>query len=678
MQRHQAGDLAAAEALYRQVLSTDAHAVDAMINLGAICMQTNRNADAVTLFRSAAALNPQHAVVHANLAGALLNIGCAEEAVVAAREALRLRPEFPEALNNLGNALRRVSQHQEATDAYERALRLVPGYVQARNNYAACLAESGKGAEAVEQYRMTISTMPGFLDAWLNLANLLGQAGRSDEALAVLSEAASRFPQNAFILNNVGVILQDDWRLGESVDAAQAAIRLDPNSALMHSNLAHALSKQGRLEESFREYEIALGLNPNDAAGHSNVLLAMHYEDRFSPRQVYEAHRQWAARHAEPDADAEKSHANVRDPEKRLRVGFVSADFYNHPVGRFMLPVFEAWDRAKFEFVCYSGMNLDSPMTKTLQSSVDLWRGTAGVSDAALAEQIRRDGIDILVDLAGHTAHHRLLTFAKKPAPVQVTFLGYPDTTGLRQIDYRIVDRISDPPGIGDALHSERLVRLDGPFLCYRRPQMSIPSRAPADTNGYVTFGSFNNLTKLSARTFQTWANVLDAVPRSRLMIKAQALRDEATREVVRTKLRIAGIAVDRVDLVGPTPDPDEYLASYALADIALDAFPYNGTTTTCEALGMGVPVIALAGRTHVSRMGASLLTHANLQSFIAEDEASYVRLAADLAEKASGLTDTRRRVAETMAASALCDEVAVTRSIEAAFREMWQRYCAV
>jgi predicted O-linked N-acetylglucosamine transferase (SPINDLY family) len=361
-----------------------------------------------------------------------------------------------------------------------------------------------------------------------------------------------------------------------------------------------------------------------------------------------------------------------------LRIGYVSPDFWRHSCAHYVLPLFAGHDHNRYQIICYSDVRQPDSFTRRLQACADLWHDTYGLKDEALVELIRRDEVDILVDLNGHFAGTRLLAFARKPAPVQVTWLGYPNTTGLTTIDYRLVDPVTDPPGEADAYHSEALVRLSTGFLCYTPvPEAPEPAPAPCLEKGYVTFGSFNNMAKVTPEVIALWAAILQRVPTARLVLKSRQLDDAGTRRRFAALLHAHGIAEERFDLLPWSLRPDDHMGAYHGLDIALDPFPYNGTTTTCEALWMGVPVLSLMGDRHAGRVGASLLTTLGLSDWIATDPADYVDRAARLAADPAGLAELHRTLRARLVDSPLFNAAAFARMVEAAYRAMWQRWCA-
>jgi predicted O-linked N-acetylglucosamine transferase (SPINDLY family) len=362
----------------------------------------------------------------------------------------------------------------------------------------------------------------------------------------------------------------------------------------------------------------------------------------------------------------------TRDTQRRLRVGYLSPDFREHSVASFIEPVLKHHDRSQFEVCCYSYLPTPDETTRRIKAAVDVWRDIDKLSDEETARLIREDRIDILIDLSGHTGNNRLGVFAAKPAPVQMTWLGYPNTTGLSAIDYRITDGVADPAG-EDAHYSEKLLRLDGCFLCYQ-PDPNTPEVVPlpASANGHVTFGSFNNFSKINPGVLQLWAEVLKQVPGSRLLLKCPALTDATVQARVSAALQALGIGAERVDLLGHTRTRQEHLVLYAGVDIALDTFPYNGTTTTCEALWMGVPVLSLVGKHHAGRVGATLLNAVGLEDWLASNPEAFVSLAQARAADVSGLARLRGALRGQIAASSLCDAAGFVRRLEVAMQQAW------
>jgi protein O-GlcNAc transferase len=527
-----------------------------------------------------------------------------------------------------------------AIDHNRRALALDARSAEALNNLSIALMLDGRREEALEACRRLVEVRPD-AGSRLNLASACRMLGRLDEAAA-------------------------EYRL---------AAQLDPASADAHANLGVVLMEMGQHAEAEAALRRALALSPGSAKLHSNLLLSLNYRDDVGPERVFEEHRAWARLHAAPLEAAAAPHANERSPGRRLRIGYVSGDFKRHSVAWFAEPVLAAHDRERFAVVCYSDVPKPDAVTARIRACADEWREIFGRSDEEVAARVRADAIDILVDLGGHTGKHRLLVFARRPAPVQVTWLGYPNTTGLRSMDYRITDIDADPPGLADALHTEKLLRLADGFLCYAPPASSPPvGPVPFSSSGRITFGCFNNLAKLTPAAVALWSRLLAAVPGSRLVLKARGMASEATREDVRRQFHAQGIGEAALALREPLASLESHLAAYGEIDIALDVFPYNGTTTTCEALWMGVPVVALAGRVHASRVGASILRRVGLHELVAHDEGDYLRIGRSLAADPVRMQALRAGMRQRLAASPLLDANGFVRGLEGAFREAWRR----
>jgi protein O-GlcNAc transferase len=643
MQHHRSGGLQQAERLYRQILAQQPKHADAMHYLGIIAHQVGRNDIAVDLIGRAIAVRPNYAEAHCNLGLALSGQGRLDEAIAAYRQAIALKPNDAEAHNNLGAALNGKRRLDEAIAACRQAIALRPKYAEAYSNLGNALVAKGERDEAIAAWRQAIAIRPEYAEAYSNLGNALVSKGEHDEAIAA-------------------------WR---------QAVALNPNVPPAHNNLGNALKDQGQIDEAIAAYRQAIALKPNDAEAHSNLLLTLHYHPAYDAQAIAEEHRRWNLQHAQPLKELIQPHTNDHDPDRRLRIGYVSADFGEHPVGRFLLPLLEHHDHQQFEVFCYSNASRIDGITTKLRSCADHWREIPGLSDEQAAGKIRADGIDILIDLSGHTAHNRLLVFARKPAPIQVSYLGYPGPTGLSVIDYRLSDSFADPSDLPDYFHAEALHRLPHTNWCFAVSEESPPVEAsPAIRQGHVTFGSFNNFAKVTETMLQVWGRILREVPGSRLLLKAAALAAPSVQQRVRRDFAALGIDAGRLSLRSREPDHATHLALYNQIDIALDTFPYHGTTTTCDALWMGVPVITLAGQTHVSRVGLSLLSNIGLPELIAFTQDQYVQIAVGLAKDQDRMDALRRGMRARMLTSPLMDAPGFARDVEAAYRQMWNIWC--
>ncbi|MBV6467653.1 MAG: Photosystem I assembly protein Ycf3 [Anaerolineales bacterium] len=648
---------------------------DSMYLLASIAAQAGDSELAEGLLRQAIAIESRKTPYWILLGNLLQRGGRLEESAECYKMALSLDPNCADAYYNWGNTLERQGRNREATEFFEHCARLEPRHVQARNNLANQYRRGGRFKEAAAQLEAARRLDPQSMPVVLNLGNVHMDNGEYDKALACFEQAIAMMPALAVLYNNKGNALRNLRRIPEALDAYGKAIELEPRRAEFHVNRGSALQTQGRLQEALDAFRHALELAPEVAAAHGAALFTLHYDPRTSTGELLEAHREWARRHTRGLGRAGRPFPNRRNPDKRLRIGYVSADFRRHPVAYFVAPVFAAHDRGQVEVYCYSGAVKSDDWTARVRKSVDQWRDAASMSDLELAARIGQDGIDILVDLAGHTAGNRLEAFARKPAPVQMSWLGYFNTTGMEAMDYLVVDKVICPEG-GPAPYVEQPLRLDGCYLAYRGPDYAPPvTPPPACGNGYVTYGCFNTPSKVTADVLRLWARLLRADPAARLMLKNAVLDDPLSQKLCREALEGEGVASGRVTLAGQSPHR-ELLAAYAGVDVALDPFPYNGGTTTCEALWMGVPVVTLAGGWFVSRVGETILRHAGRGEWVAHSQDEYVRIALALGENRERLRNIRAGLRRTVRNSLLGDTKGFTRRWEDALRVAWKKWC--
>jgi predicted O-linked N-acetylglucosamine transferase (SPINDLY family) len=589
------------------------------------------------------------------------------------RHVLDREPTYPDAWFILGVACQFQGKLDEAMASYEQALRLRPDFAQVHSNLGLIHANRAHWKEAIASYTRALELEPGFADACNNLGIAFIKQGMRAEAATAFQRAIDLDPNQAAAHNNLGNVLKELGMLEEAVASYKRALELRPDYADAYNNLGVTLTAQGQWDQAAYSYQQALTCRPDYASAHSNLLSCWNYDPTADNDALFAEHRNWAERHARVPLDT--AYRNDRNPNRVLRVGYVSPDFFRHAVADFLKPIFAHHDPSQVELYCYAQVLAPDATTVYFQSRAHQWRWTLGLSDVELADQIRNDQIDILVDLAGHTANSRLLAFAYKPAPVQITYLGYPNTTGLTTVDYRLTDAIADPLG-EPVRHTEELVRLPLAF-CYQPPDHAPDvSPSPALALGRITFGSLNNLAKLNEQVIDLWCAILQAVPTSRLLIFRNSLRGSGEAYFHRQFI-LRGIGPERFTLSHAVPDERNYLSIYESIDVALDPFPWSGHTTTCEALWMGVPVITLYGERYATRMAACALTALGMTEFIADTPERYLETASGWADDVSRLARLRSGLRDRMRASPLCDGQGFTRSLEQTYRELWRRWCA-
>jgi len=623
LQHHRAGRLADAEARH---------------HLGVIAQQAGRYDLAVEWICQAIALNPNNPYAHYNLGEAYRTTGRLDEAAAAFQRAIQIKPNYPEACLNLGVTLAKQGRLDDAVDAYRNALQLKPDYPEAHNNMGVALRDQGQAGEAVAACWRAIELKPDYPEAH----------------------------------NNLGIALRERGQFDEAVAAYRRALQLKPDLQGARSNLGSALKDLGQLDEAIGMFRRALQPGHEDPGIHSNLIYTLHFHPGCNARSISGEREIWNRQFGEPVKRFILPHAKDPAVAGPLRIGYVSPDFRDHVVGRNLLPLFERHDRRQFEIICYAGVVRADKLTEKFRQCADQWRSTVGVSDEALAEMIRRDGVNILVDLAQHMADNRLPVFARKPAPVQVSFAGYPDSTGLEAIEYRISDRYLEAGAADEETGTKEQVCLIDSFWCYDPGGMEVEvNPLPALERGTVTFGSLGNFGKVNEPVLKLWARVLGTVKDSRLLLWSPA---GSHRERALETLRSEGVEASRVEFVEFRPRR-EYLELYHRLDIVLDTFPYNGHTTSLEALWMGVPVVSLVGKTPVSRAGLSQLTNLGLPELVAHSESDYVRIAVELAGNLPRLAQLRSTLRDRMENSVLMDAPHFARDVEAAYRSMWEAW---
>ncbi len=636
----QAHRLAECEAMARQLVSDHPGAAKAWQLLGMSCFARNDLAAARDHLRHAATL------------------GCGDRSI----------------WDNLGVVLRKSGEHAAAREAFRAAIALAPSAGGLWSNAAGNELEAGNPAEALRLARRAVELAPGLAAAWLQLGNVLGRLDRHAEAESALRRSLGIAPGSVEALLSLGTELAAQQRLQEACAATAEAVRLAPGHPVAHINLGSLHDRLGDIEAARRHYRRARELEPANLGSWSSELYCLSHDARADPREVFAAHRAFGD-YVDARFGAQAApHANDRDPARPLRVGVLSGDLRDHPVARFLEPVWRELDPAAVRLVAYDTSPATDALALRLRELALEWVDVSTLSDDAIAARIRADAIDVLIDHSGHTARNRLAVFARRPAPVQVMWFGYPGTSGLRSIDYRLVDAMLAPPGRLDHLFTERLAYLPSMLVFGRPEQLPALSPSPFARNGYITYGSFNRMNKLGEEVTAGWIEILQRVPDARLVIGA--VGDEARADALRARFATAGIAARRLDFL-PRLGMAEYLAAHGEIDLLLDAFPWTSSTTAQFGLWMGVPTVTRAGESLVARLGAASMAAAGLGEFVAGSAAEYVAIAVRAAARPDELQRIRAGLRSRLEEDARRVPAQVARALERRLRQMWQRWCA-
>ena len=667
------GDADGALAAYREAVDLDAADPYAGYNLGRLLQARGELREAERLVRAALARKADFVEARIVLAG-IHEIGGALAAAAGELEiVLRHRPDHPGALLNYGLVLAKQGRAAEGEIALRRAVAADPRSASANQRLASMLLERGETAEAERLFEAALEHEPALVEAHVRLFELCRKRGDIAAAAARLARLLEHRPDWADAWYDYGLMLKKLFKRAEAEAAFRRAVALDPRHVGAQRMLGGMLLSQARVEEAIASYELALQHNPEQFEIESAEMFALLFVEDTPDEELFARHKALGARIEAAFPPRYAAFGNAREPERRLRIGYVSGDFYTHPVAFFLLPLLERHDRSAFEIHAYSvGDNVDD-VTRRVSALVDGWHDCAALSAHELADAIHRDAIDVLVDLSGHSGVSALATFALQPAPVQATWLGYLATTGMTRMHWRLCDRHTDPPGATERFHTEALARLPNSQWCYRPVFTEAPAEPPCARNGFATFGSFNQGAKLSPSTRALWAEILGRVPGSRIAVLdiegpgADAFVADLSRR---------GVDPARVTIVPRVP-PADYFRWFNRVDVALDTTPYSGGTTTCDTLWMGVPIVTLPGSRPASRSTASLLKTVGAGEWIAATPADYVRLAVELAARAPAGAEARLALRERMRGSAIMDEPRFARDVEAAYRGMWRAWCA-
>jgi predicted O-linked N-acetylglucosamine transferase (SPINDLY family) len=697
-------DIEQAETQARRALELEPESPEGLVLLGRVLAEKGEQGNALGSFERALRLRKDDAEAISHYALALQKFGRGKDAISQIRKACSLEPESVEHQTNFASLLEQNKRYVDALAAYGKAARMNPdvGYIWFRQGkllnglkrYAEAIPILQKAValpgqlgeffyelglalhmskhfpEALEQYEKALEG--GFDSAALqcNRGVIFKELRRGGDSIMAFHSAVKMDPSNVSYLNNLGAAALEIGLNSEALGCFEEAARQNPKLPTAQNNIGNLLKDRARGMDALPHYRKAMELDPENHDTQSNYLLCHMYLPEIDPKAVFEEHRKWGLAKAKKMPPAFKF--KPRTPGAKLRVGFLSADLCHHPVAHFIEPLFRSYDKEQFEFIAYGDQRKSDEFSERFSTQVDLWRETCSLDDRALAKSIYDDRVDILLELSGHTAYNRLGVLALKPAPIQASYLGYPGTTGLSAIDFRITDRFVDPEGMTEKFHIERLIRLPRCAWCYE-PDVVAPTVGilPASRNGFVTFGCFNNMAKLNPALFEMWAEILLRVPGSHLRLKARTLTDEGVKEELKESFAKMGIDAGRLDFFGHTRKIHEHLDHYHEVDIALDSYPYHGTTTTCEALWMGCPVVTRAGEAHVSRVGVSLLSAVGLEEMICATKDAYIAKAVELAGNISQLEALRVGMRERLGTSPLMDERGFARDFEEGLREM-------
>ncbi|MEI8195557.1 MAG: tetratricopeptide repeat protein [Phycisphaerae bacterium] len=699
-----------AAALYRQILAQEPGAGDILVALGDVLWAQNLAEEALDAYRRARAGQLGEAGLYRKIGAALLRVGQLEEALAALRQAVDLDPDDSIAWHLRGAIELHQGRWEEAMVACRRALSLNSTLVESFLNLGDALLETGQPEPAVATYRQALALRPDDHETQNRAGGMTVGADLLRDLIAQKSAGGSGTPETAAGCFELGRLHHEARDLDAAAACYRRALELDPSFVLPVNNLAMVRKDQGLAAEAIELLRGAVQLDPHLPALHSNLVYTMHLPAQADGEAILREHRAWNVQHAAGLRRPSASFPIDPTPKRRLRIGYVSPDFCAHPVGRFLLALFAAHDHAAFEIFCYASVRQPDRITAQLRAGADRWVNAIELSDEALAERIRADRIDILVDLTMHMARNRLLTFARKPAPIQITYLAYCSTTGLDAMDYRITDPYLDPLPASAALassgnlglerppeftgpssradakawrcharlerdrrfYSERSVYLPETYWCYQPPEGAPEINAlPALSRGYVTFASFNNFCKVMPETLELWKRVLLTVPRSRLLIHAYP---GSHRQRVRDLFGAAGIAMERLDFFDRLTLP-LYLRLHHAIDIALDPYPHGGGTTTCDALWMGVPTVSLVGPSALSRGGLSILSNVGLSELATPTPAEYLRSAVELANDLPRLATWRAEMRERLRASPLTNGARFAKNLECLYRSLFDRH---
>jgi protein O-GlcNAc transferase len=640
LRHHQSGRLDEAESAYAKTIVENPLHLEALNNLATIHRKKGNIIQAIGYYQRAIAVNPSVADIHNNLGNAYTGAGRLNDAANSFREAIRLKPKFADAVGGLVKVLQQTTPVDSSIAELQAITLSQPDFYEAHRQLAMALWAKGDMKAAAEVFKKATTISPDSLQAWIDCATSAQNAGEVDEAF----------------------------------EACRRVLLLDPSHADTHQNLGNLFLTIGQPTLAVASLAAAVANKPDSPMFHSHLLFSLHFDPSLTPHDILREHRVWNDRYISPLKSSIRPHNNPREKNRRLRIGYISCDFNRQVVGRNILPLLREHSHSDFEIFSYYHMPVTDDFTLLFQQYSDHWKVVSGTNDHDVADLVRKDQIDILVDLALHMRGSPMAIFAEKPAPVQITFAGYPSTTGSETIDYRLSDPWLDPPG-NDSNYSETTIRLPDSFWCYDAQGMELQncppvSVLPALSAGHITFGCLNNLCKVNDRVLNLWGRVMEQIPNSRLSLLG--LPGTHQQRIVKS----LGVTSDRVKFFSPR-QRDAYFEIYNGIDLGPDTFPYNGHTTSLDSLWMGVPVVSMIGQSAVGRAALSQMSNLGLATdFVADSESGFIDLAIHWANHLEKLAALRQQLRDRMQRSPLMDSVRFTRSIESAYRQAWQNYC--
>jgi predicted O-linked N-acetylglucosamine transferase (SPINDLY family) len=658
---------------YNKAIQIKPDYAEAYNNLGSVLAEMMQPNEAIKNYNKAIQIQPDYAEAYNNLGNILKDLVKPNEAIKNYNKAIQLKPDYAEAYNDLGVALQELGRLDEAIKNYKKAIQLKPDYAEAYSNIGVALQELGRLDEAIKNYKKAIQLKPDYAEAYSNFGTALQELGRSNEAIKSHNKAIQLDPNDSSAYSNLGVALKDLGQLDEAINNYNKAIKLKPDYEIAYNNLGVTLRELGRLDEAVKNYSKAIQLKPSYTEAYSNLLMDLNYATSTTPTQAITTARKFGEFVTENTQMRFSNYQNL-SASKKLRVGFVSGDLRRHPVGYFLENVLSHINPDRIELVAYSASSIIDDLSKRITPLFSTWKSIYGQNNEVVAKTIHSDKIHILIDLSGHTAYNRLPVFGWRPAPIQVSWLGYFATTGLNEMDYLLGDPYVTPAEY-DSHFTEKVWRLTKTRWCFTPPNVNINvAELPALNNGYITFGCFNNLSKMNHKVVELWSKVLKSTPNSRLLLKAKQLRDKSTQENVIQKFGIQGIKSERIILEGPEKR-EKYFSAYNRIDIALDPFPFTGGTTSVECLWMGVPVLTLAGDSLISRQGVGILMNIGLPNWIAENESEYITKSIFFASDLEKLVELRAGLRMQALTSPLFDAQNFAQDFENALWGMWEKY---